>query len=403
MPLLFSQHALEHPALFLAAHGLLPVLVLAYSAYCALWQRPAWSLAHLPSPLAALVPSTSWAQHQAHVAATLTGAWAHGEAEGLLALALEQGCSAAVLANATALAARALGVGEGAAPADAPALLAALRAARTATAAWEAAHGSSLFSRAFTLVNAAFLVGVLGVLASGGPVLAQFVAGLVHLALLVWNKCLVYAWQSCVLVAGALVLHSAGDAALAEDARVYLTLLTAGLCWGAMASVLVEAGHVLHEYPAGAAGEQPSRPPRYEQLRGLLRQTLPLAAAVLLLAPLAHACRSQLLGFVSVAALFALLGFGVESVGFGIALGYHGLDGLRRCFCVGALLVALQALLQGGVLGPSAAAAAAPFHAGMQVLGGTQMYLAQLILSSPFSGGALALPACFSICTRWRC
>lgn len=376
MPLLFSQHAKLRPALFLAAHLALPLCVLAYSAYCALAQRPQWSAALLPSPLARLVSSAHWRQLAPHVASSLTRAWAHGEAEGVLALALEQGLGP--LANASARAASALGVEPGTAEAaDAPALLAALRAARAATAAWEAAQGTSLLSRAFTLLNLAFLVGVLGVLASLGPVLARFVAGLAHLALLVWQRFLAYVWQTCALLAAALVLHSAGDAALALDARVYLVLLAAGVCWGATACVLLEAERALELDGAEAA-------------RGLLGATLPLAVGPLLLAPLAHACGSALLGFLAVGALFALLGFGVRSFGAGLAIGYSGLDALRRCFAVGALLLALQALLQGGALGPAAAAAAAPFHAGMQVFGATQMYLAQLILCSPFSGGALA-------------
>ena len=381
----------KRPSLPLAtlARVLLPPLLLLVfawlSALAPARAREAAAAVRLPRVLA--IATGHWSRVLPRHAVNRTEAWALGEAHGRLSAAVEAlaetdvgagGAGGAApasvaarldrLAAAESAAAAALGPGAtvaAGATGSTAALLKALAAARNATAELEAQRGAASFvGRLFTLVNLAWTVGSIGVLVSIGPVAAQFVAGLVRLALLLWHRFLAYLWQPGVYALAAAVLQSSADESLSADVRAQTLFCVCGLA----ALVFAATARNLARYLGATAGNG---------------EAVASAFVALLMAPAALAVRSPLMGFFSISGLFGALGFVAPfAVTGGFALGFDGEGSLERCSRAGAALLALEAALKAGLLGAGAADAATPFAAGLQVFGTLALLLAQLILAS---------------------
>eukprot|EP00050_Salpingoeca_kvevrii_P009749 m.4612 g.4612 ORF g.4612 m.4612 type:complete len:478 (+) comp2435_c0_seq1:2-1435(+) len=102
-----------------------------------------------------------------------------------------------------------------------------------------------------------------------------------------------------------------------------------------------------------------------------------------LTAPLAIHFHSVLFGFAAVASLYSALGFGVVPIGLGLVIGFNGKDALLRVLACSTIMLTVQ--ISFAMSSGRARGAFAPFAPATSILGAVTFYLALLIASSRYS------------------
>jgi len=353
----------------------------------------------LPRPLA-----QAWARaEQPRRAANHTEAWDLGYAHGQLALAAETAAAAvsaggslgngsallraAVEAAAAALSPQQSGgsISNGSnssssGPVGAEALLAALHAAREATAAAIAPTSSISLKTLMLMSFGVAVVIVIAVVALANVpeyVIRDFIDHSVRRAALFggrfWRSAGEHVWRPLLCVAAACVIQSAADEALSATVRAAALLLTAGLVSFVF---IVDLESLARDHFPYASNDA--------------LHTIGAAYVPLLTAPLVVASSSGMLGLVAAAGLFLCVMGAVEMMhsagvpGFRRhdalceTLGLHN-DLVGRRAAAGAALLLLHVAAKANA---RLAAAAQPFFLGLWALGAIQLFINQLVRAS---------------------
>jgi hypothetical protein len=329
----------------------LPTTLLLFAALCAFQPDTA---AHVSRQLrlpSLLVAAPDWYASRPVVVRTPSQAWALGYATAELAV-----LPSASLARAQAALEN---VGARVDNKDRDAVLKMLQEVGEETQRGERGRGASI-ARAFSLVNAAFFVGILGICLSIGPVLYPLIRRLRGVLLWAWTNVVSHCWRPFLFYSCLCVVSSSADARIGLDVRVYVSLLAALL--SALALLTVERVDVIMLYISA------------------------------LLTCLAIATGSpNLLGFLAVNALFYSLGFCNFAIPGGYAIGFSGGDAKDRCLVLSTLFLSLSIASKAGVLPPYVIPSLALFERGLHVFGCTVFFLNLLIRASFFSSDKNAM------------
>jgi hypothetical protein len=328
--------------------------------------------ARLPEPLARLGKG-HWTRVLPVHAKNRTQAWQLGAVEGRLATLLNgdaKGAPGALAAATTDALVLLLASGYKEPERDAVALLAALRAAKTVTAESETRDGVvSFVSRVFSLVNAMWLIGILGLTASISPVLAlvlpTIVKPILKLGVTLWTylrPLIQVLWRPILYYFAAGCYRSALDSTISVDIRIY-TLLSVTIACAAAFSYILMVMKMVNFVEKDVA------------------ESLVFAGATLLLAPLASTLDSRLLGFFTAACVFAGAGMGMRAMPGGFMVGFESRSALDRSIVVSLAIVSVSIAvrLSGSEKMENLLE---PFSSGMQIFGASAFYLAYLIKTS---------------------
>lgn len=228
---------------------------------------------------------------------------------------------------------------------------------------------ASYLGRVFSLVNGLWLIGILGILISIGPLVSTFLSILTTIFLYLWYYLLSHLWRPIIYLYGLLWFLHSQNADISIDIRIYVNIFFILAVW---------SGYVYTLYQLAEIFDIQSENPFVSLLYGCL-----------LVFPIAHATGSHLLGFLTIGILFQTLGFGMAAFGRGYAIGFLSEKSLRLNTIVAAMLFVSYTVLRVGIMrnywsGKTVLPLLAPFLTGIQVLGCTVMFLGLLILSSPW-------------------
>lgn len=322
-------------AAFLVLLGYLWLLAIDPAAGKSLGKR-----ARLPAPLERIAV-TDWARVLPPHATNLSHAWELGIAEGTLASSLENGLSKKVVEAAAAQAVNLLvGSGFGAnfssdTEKEPAKVLDAIRQAKMTTMATENKKGLvSFVKNAFSLANALWLIGILGVTASISPVLVFALPSVVGFLMRFWMMAWQYlrpiwwlTWRPVLYYFAAGAFSSAGNTEISLDVRVY-SLLTVAIFCGAAAAYTMMILSLLDMVTKDAA------------------ESLVFAFACGLLVPLAHILSSKLLGFLAVLCFFSACGMGMRAFPGGYVIGFTSRSALDRSVVVSLAIVSFSVLVR---------------------------------------------------------
>lgn len=245
-----------------------------------------------------------------------------------------------------------------------------LREAKQATYLLELEAGAASFlSRAFSLINIVWFIATIGIVVSIGPLAASIVGGLVSVALWLWRTILSHLWRPALFAFASGTFLSATDASISIDVRVYVCLLFALLVWLAL---IVTLSQLVDAKLLASSGDY----------------HLIFLYLFLLLSPLAcsSVLNSQLLGFISIMALFASFGCGMGPIpGIGYWIGFNGRSALNRCLLLSFTLLAVTIAASASTSHPVLLRQLQPFSTGLQCFGATAFYLGMLIKADPFT------------------
>ena len=227
----------------------------------------------------------------------------------------------------------------------------------------------SYLSRIFSLVNALWLMGIVGILISIGPLITSILSGLTTLLLYLWYTVFCHLWRPLIYCYGFLWFIHSTNTNISIDIRIYMNLFFILAIWGCYVITLYQLAYVYNI--------ESSNP------------MLTLVYGCVLFFPLAHSMNSSLLGFLTVFTFFETLGFGMSSTGWGYRIGFGSENSLKRNVTVAVLLFLFHISIRTGIAfhywsGDIVLPFLAPYLSGIQVLGSTVMYLGLLILSSPW-------------------
>jgi hypothetical protein len=232
----------------------------------------------------------------------------------------------------------------------------------------------------FTFLNTIWLAAIIGIAASIGPSLYHILAPVRAWLLRAWK----YAWEHAVEPA-LRRLHDAGAFEAAAFAACFAFVARGASFADPTVGLFVSLTGLVLLVPCAGYSTLRSGARPWRALGEDARVVLTGGYFCLAWAPMAVHFQSSLLGYMSVCALYAALGFSGCCFGLCYCIGWESEASMQRTAATSALLLAAFVASRGvcsEISSPALEGVLAPFGPAVGVMGGVTLFLALLIMSS---------------------